>query len=230
MPDEVRQRLAVALDVDDLVAALRIARQVRPWFGVAKVGLELYFAEGPGTVEALLDLGFDVLLDLKLHDIPNTVLRASRVVGALGVQYLTVHTAGGMAMLQAAVEGATAGADAVDVSPPKVLGVTVLTSERDVVPDVLRDRMTLAERAGCAGIVCASPDLGVAGEVVPDLLKVTPGIRPPGAPPGDQARIATPGEAFAAGASVIVVGRPVSQADDPAAAASAIVDDILGGV
>jgi orotidine-5'-phosphate decarboxylase len=229
VPEEVRQRLAIALDVDDLVAALRIARQVRPWFGVAKVGMELYFAEGPGTVEALVDLGFDVMLDLKLHDIPNTARRAARVCGALGIKYLTVHTAGGADLLQAAAEGAADGARAVDVAAPTVLGVTVLTSQRDVATELLRSRMLLAADAGCGGIVCAPTDLGLAAEVVPDLIKVTPGIRPAGSAPDDQARIATPGEALIAGASVIVIGRPVTRADDPAAVSKAIVDEVLGG-
>ena len=110
VPAEVRERLALALDVDDLVLALRIGRQLRPYFGVAKVGLELYSAAGPEVIGSLTELGFEVFLDLKLHDIPTTVGKASRVLGALGVNYVTMHAHGGVAMLQAGVEGLREGA------------------------------------------------------------------------------------------------------------------------
>ena len=105
VPTDIRQRLALALDVDDLVLALRIGRQLRPYFGVAKVGLELYSAAGPEVIGTLTDLGYEVFLDLKLHDIPSTVNKAARVLGALGVRYVTMHAHGGVAMLQAGVEG-----------------------------------------------------------------------------------------------------------------------------
>src|SRR3546814_12730275 len=114
-PDEVRASLAVALDVDDAVAALRLARDLRPWVGVAKVGLELYSAAGPDVVGSLQDLGYDVFCDLKFHDIPTTVERASRVVGALGARYLNFHAAGGTAMLAAGVEGLRSGAADADL-------------------------------------------------------------------------------------------------------------------
>src|SRR5688500_7073013 len=111
-PEELRGRLAIALDVDDLVAAERLARKVAPWFGIAKVGLELYSAAGPDAIASMGNLGFEVFCDVKLHDIPTTVRGAARVLGGLGARYLTVHTAGGLDMVQAAADGVVAGADA----------------------------------------------------------------------------------------------------------------------
>src|SRR5262245_24036811 len=119
-PEEVRARLALALDVDDLVGALRLARELRPWFGTMKVGLE--------AITSLADLGVDVFCDIKLHDIPNTVGRAARVIGALGARYLTIHAAGSPAMVRAGVEGLREGAAGAELAEPTALGVTVLTS------------------------------------------------------------------------------------------------------
>ncbi len=125
-PAGVRPRLALALDVDDVVIALRLARELQPWFGVAKVGLELYTAAGPDAVGSLAALGYDVFLDLKLHDIPTTVGRAAAVVGAYGVRYLTLHAMGGVPMLRAGVEGFHRGAERAGLEPPVALAVTVL--------------------------------------------------------------------------------------------------------
>ena len=127
--ENIRKRLALALDLDDLVAATRMGKRLKPWFGVAKVGLELFAAAGPEAISAFTDMGYEVFLDLKLHDIPTTVRKASQVIGSLGVSYLTVHTSGGVEMLSSAVEGLKAGAEAADVKPGKVLGVTILTSD-----------------------------------------------------------------------------------------------------
>ncbi|MBA2280356.1 MAG: orotidine 5'-phosphate decarboxylase, partial [Acidimicrobiia bacterium] len=124
---QVRDRIAIALDVDDLVAAVRLAKQVREHVGVAKVGLELYSAVGPDAIVAMLDLGFDVFADIKLHDIPTTVDRAAAVFGSLGVRYLNFHAAGGEAMLRAGVEGLLAGAERAGLPAPVALAVTVLT-------------------------------------------------------------------------------------------------------
>jgi orotidine-5'-phosphate decarboxylase len=223
-----RQRLALALDVDDLVVALRLARRLRPFFGVAKVGLELFGAAGPETVSALTVEGYRVFLDLKLHDIPTTVRRAATVIGGLGTALTTVHTQGGADMVRAAVEGMAAGAAAAGAPAPCVLGVTVLTSEAEAPEAVLAERAALAAAAGCGGVVCAAGDLGTIGRAAPGLLKVVPGIRTPGAARDDQARSATPAAALAAGADVLVVGRAVTGAPDPEAAAAAVLDEMTG--
>jgi orotidine-5'-phosphate decarboxylase len=227
IPDELRRRLAIALDVDDLVAAQRIARKVAPWFGVAKVGLELYAAAGPDAVATMTTMGFEVFCDLKLHDIPTTVGRAARVVGGLGARYLTIHTSGGVDMVTAGVEGFMDGAVAGGWAEPCPLGVTVLTSETDAPAELLAARMDVAIRSGCRGVVCAASDLATVAELAPGLLRVVPGIRPAGVSADDQQRVATPGEALAAGADVLVIGRPVTAADDPVAAAEAIVAAVL---
>ncbi|MEO7556810.1 MAG: orotidine-5'-phosphate decarboxylase [Acidimicrobiales bacterium] len=227
-PEEVRSRLALALDVDDLVAALRMARELRPWFGTAKVGLELYSAVGPDAVSALVDLGYDVFCDLKLHDIPTTVNRAARVLGSLGASYLTVHASGGAAMLRAGVEGLAAGAAGAGLPEPILLGVTVLTSDGAAPPHILPKRVAEAIEAGCGGIVCAAGDVREARQYGPRLRVVVPGIRPTGAAAHDQARAATPRDAIEAGADLLVIGRAVTAADDPVAAAEAVAAEITG--
>ena len=223
---EVRSKLAVALDVDDSVAALRLAREVQPWFGVAKVGLELYSATGPDMVGALTELGYDVFCDLKFHDIPTTVARAARVVGALGARYLNFHAQGGATMLRAGVEGFLAGAADAGLGAPIPLAVTILTSDDDAPAHILQKRVQAALEAGCKGIVCAASDVREAKQYGPRLAAVVPGIRPSGAPTHDQVRSATPEAAIEAGADVLVIGRPVTHASDPAAAAAAIAASI----
>jgi orotidine-5'-phosphate decarboxylase len=222
-PDEVRRHLALALDVDDLVPALRLARDLRPWFGTMKVGLELYSAAGPEAVTSLVDLGVDVFCDLKLHDIPNTVGRAARVIGALGARYLTVHAAGGPSMVRAGVEGLREGAARAGAAEPTALGVTVLTSEPEATTHLLRQRVAAGLDGGCQGFVCAAPDLATVRQLVPTAVLVTPGIRPEGSPVDDQGRVATPRAALDDGADLLVVGRPITRAADPVAAARALV-------
>ncbi len=229
--EEVRGTLALALDVDDLVVASRLGRELRPWFGVAKIGLELYSAAGPDALGTLRELGYDVFLDLKLHDIPNTVGRAARVLGALGVDYLTLHAFGGLDMLKAGVEGLAEGATNAGLEPPVAVAVTVLTSDRSAPDHIVPQRVRLAAEAGCGGLVCAAKDLKDARTLAPRLIRVVPGIRPAGdAPheqPHDQVNVATPGEAMAAGADLLVIGRAVTAAPDPAEAAAAIVSELL---
>ncbi|MDP9404160.1 MAG: orotidine-5'-phosphate decarboxylase [Actinomycetota bacterium] len=220
---DVRNRMAIALDVDDLVEAARIAREVRPWFGVAKVGLELFSAAGPDAVLELVDTGYRVFLDLKLHDIPTTVRRTAQVIAAIDASYVTMHAAGGRAMLRAGVEGLAHGAAGAGVVTPVALAVTVLTSDDDVPPHVLGKRVKAALDAGCAGIVCASSDVREAKQLAPRLVTVVPGIRPAGASRHDQARASTPQAALAAGADVLVIGRAVTAAADRAKAASELV-------
>jgi len=223
---EVRDHLAIALDTDDLVEALRLAKAVQPWFGVAKVGLELFCAEGPDAVTALNEMGFKVFLDVKLHDIPTTVNRAARVLGALGPAYVTLHAQPGPVTLRAGVDGLAEGAAAAGVDPPVALAVTVLTSDPDAPAHILGQRVAAAVAAGCGGIVCATADVREAKQLAPRLLAVVPGIRPAGSDPNDQARPATPGAALTAGADLLVVGRAVTRADDQAAAAEAIAGEV----
>ena len=172
---DVRNRLAIALDVDDIVEATRIAKAVRPWFGVAKIGLELYTASGPDAIVALQERGFRVFLDIKLHDIPTTVRKAAQVAGGLGVSYLTIHATGGPALLRAGVDGLADGANNAGLPAAKALAVTVLTSERDAPADVLRRRVQAALEAGCGGLVCAAADLAAVRMLAPRLTTVVPG-------------------------------------------------------
>lgn len=226
VPPEIRQALALALDVDDLVEADRLARELRPWFGVAKVGLELYSAVGPEALMVMADHGYRVFADLKLHDIPTTVGRTARVLGALGVSYVTAHAHGGAAMLRAAVEGLQEGAAAAGVEPGIVVAVTVLTSDAGAPPHIVPKRVAVALEAGCGGLVCAADDLEQVRQLAPRLTRVVPGIRPAGSATHDQARPATPAEARRAGADVLVIGRAVTRAEDHRVAAAAVVDEL----
>ena len=220
---DVRNRLAIALDVDDLVEATRIAREVRPWFGVAKVGLELYSAAGPDAVVEMMECGYRVFLDLKLHDIPTTVRRAAHVVGALGASYLTLHAIGGSPMLRAGVEGFANGAGNAGLPAPVSLAVTILTSDDDAPPHVLGKRVQSAVESGCRGLVCAASDVREAKQLAPRLVTVVPGIRPAGASRDDQLRASTPQGALGVGADLLVIGRAVTAAADRAKAAADLV-------
>lgn len=223
---EARSHLALALDFDDLVAALRVAKPLLPYFEVAKVGSELFSAAGPDAVAALMSEGFKVFVDLKLHDIPNTVGRAAKVLGGLGASYLTVHTSGGRAMVEAATSAMAQGAGDAGIASPCVLGVTVLTSDTEAPRSELERRARIAVEGRCGGVVCAASDLEVVAALVPDLVKVVPGIRPARSGRDDQARVATPGAAIAAGADLLVVGRAVTASADPADAARSVRDEV----
>ena len=224
--DGVRRRLALVLDVDDLVEAIRLGASLRPWFGVAKVGLELFSAAGPDAIGALRDQGYQVFLDLKLFDIPTQVNRACRVLGALGVEYLTLHATGGVDMLRAGVEGLTDGAHRAGLPTPTALAVTVLTSDDSAPPHIVPNRVRLALEGGCGGLVLAAEDLQTARELAPRLRGLGRGIRLAGGPRHDQARAATPQEAVANGADLLVIGRTVTNAEDPMTAAAAVASAI----
>jgi orotidine-5'-phosphate decarboxylase len=218
--------VAVALDAPDLGTALGWARAVGPHVSTVKVGLELYLRHGAEAVSAVREAsgGRDVFLDLKLHDIPTTVAGAARSVAALRPDLLTVHAAGGAAMVRAAVE----------VLPDtRVTAVTVLTSldEADLTAvglrgparDAARRLAALAVGAGARAVVCSPHEVAaVRAEVGPDITLVTPGVRPEGDVDGDQARVTTPAQALASGADLLVVGRPVTGAVDPGAAAETL--------
>lgn len=220
---DIRNRLAIALDVDDLVEASRIAREVRQWFGVAKVGLVLYAAAGPDAVVQLIESGYRVMLDLKLHDIPSHVRRAAQVLGGLGASYLTLHASGGTSMLRGGVEGLAEGAARAGLEPPAALAITVLTSDSGAPSHVLGNRVRAAVEGGCRGIVCAAADVREAKQLAPRLVTVVPGIRMPGANQDDQARVAAPQAALEVGADLLVVGRAVTAAPDRARAAAEVV-------
>jgi orotidine-5'-phosphate decarboxylase len=229
---DVREKLIVALDVSSAAAAQKIVAAVGDSALTYKVGMQLYTAEGPQLVRDLVASGRLVFLDLKYHDIPNTVAAAVEEAAQLGVSMLTVHAAGGSRMLRAAVDAARATNPAL-----LVLGVTVLTSldENDVeqigfrgtVRDEVLRLSALALANGCQGIVTSAREASaVRAELGDDFAIVTPGVRPTGTGHGDQMRVVTPAEAIAAGASYIVVGRPITQAADPAAEARAILGQI----
>ncbi len=226
VPPDVRNRLVLPLDVDDLVSATRLARSLEAYFGVVKVGLELYSAAGPDAITTFVDRGFEVFADLKLCDIPTTVNHAARVMGALGARYLTVHAFGGVDMVHAGVEGFSDGASAVGSPEPRVLAVTVLTSDGTAPEHILAKRVRTALTAGAGGIVCAGTDAAEARTYAPRMTIAVPGIRPRGAAADDQARRVTPTQAVHAGADLLVVGRPVTADPDPVAAAARLVSEV----
>jgi orotidine-5'-phosphate decarboxylase len=224
-----RQRLIVALDVSSAAAAQKIVAAVGDSAFTYKVGMQLFTAVGPQVVRDLVASGRRVFLDLKYHDIPNTVAAAVREAAGLGATMLTVHASGGGKMLRAAAEAAGS------VNPaPTVQAVTVLTSMDDndlanvgvrgrVVDQVLR-LSALAISNGCHGVVASALEASaLRAELGNEFVIVTPGVRPSGTDHGDQARVVTPAEAIAAGATHIVVGRPITAASDPAAEAKAIL-------
>jgi orotidine-5'-phosphate decarboxylase len=233
--------LIVALDFPSAEAALKLADQLQGvcrWF---KVGMELYYAAGNPVIERLRERGFEVFLDLKLHDIPNTVAGAVRSVAETGASLLTVHAGGGEAMMRAAAEAASA------PGSPRLLAVTVLTSMdatelsgvgvSDAPTTQVLRLARLAKAAGIDGLVCSAEEVAAVREAMgPKAVLVVPGIRPAAGAGGagalvggdDQRRVATPAEAIARGASMLVVGRPITRADDPAKAAAAILTQMNG--
>ncbi|MFO1058921.1 MAG: orotidine-5'-phosphate decarboxylase [Dongiaceae bacterium] len=224
----------VAVDTPALGPAKDLGRALAGRVEGLKLGLEFFVAKGPAGVRAMAGLGLPIFLDLKLHDIPNTVAGAVRSAAALAPALLTLHAAGGPAMLRAARDAA-----AEAPQPPRLVAVTVLTSldegdlaatgQRGPALDQVRRLAGLAQQAGLAGVVCSPLEIApLRADCGPDFLLVVPGIRPAGAASGDQKRVMTPAEAAAAGASVLVVGRPITGAADPPAAAAAIRAELAG--
>jgi orotidine-5'-phosphate decarboxylase len=227
-----RERLIVALDVSSAAAAHKIVAAVGDSARIYKVGMQLYTAEGPQIVRDLIASGRQVFLDLKYHDIPNTVAAAVKEAAKLRVSMLTVHAAGGGKMLRAAVDAARS-----ETASTLVLAVTVLTSldhrdlehagVRDNVLDQVSRLAALAMSSGCHGVVASAQEAAtLRSELGDEFIIVTPGVRPPGTGHGDQARAVTPGEAIASGANYIVVGRPITEASDPGAEARDILAQI----
>lgn len=231
-----RDRIALAVDLP-LPEGIAAWEQVAPYVGVAKVGLSLFVEHGPRAVEAFLQRGARVFLDLKLHDIPNTVELAAMRAGALGVSYLTIHASGGAPMVKAAVQGAAAGAAKGGFPMPVILAVTVLTSMDDATladtgvsraADAQAELLAaLAVKGGATGLVCSAREVAaVRARVGPGIVLCTPGIRPAGVASNDQSRTETPASAIAAGSDLLVIGRPITAAPDLVAAAKAIVESI----
>lgn len=230
--NDARSKLIVAMDLPDRSAALESVERLSGHVGFFKIGLELFTREGPRLVEEIRDRGQKVFLDLKLHDIPNTVRGAVRSACRLGVQMLTVHASGGPAMLTAASQEAQS-----SDSSLLLLAVTALTSLSEVEINAMGiagsveqwvDRLAaMAQNSGIQGIVASSKELSLLRSRFGSTLQfVIPGIRPAGAALQDQLRTATPGEAIRGGANYIVVGRPILQAPDPADAADSIAEEI----
>jgi orotidine-5'-phosphate decarboxylase len=232
-----KDKLIVALDLPSAAAAAQMAEKLRGRVGMFKVGSELFTAEGPVLVHYLVANGIKIFLDLKFHDIPNTVRAATREATRMGVSLLNVHAAGGRAMMAAAAESAREASGALRIPRPLVLGVTVLTSLTsedlkeigigDGPEDAVERLARLAQSAGLDGVVASPREIAAIRRACgPGFVIVTPGIRPATAEVNDQARIATPASAIQAGADFLVVGRPITAAPDPAAAAEAIVAEM----
>ena len=241
LPDALqdpRDRLIVALDVDSLAQAERLAERLDGLVRRFKIGSQLFTAGGPAVVKAIQKRGAEVFLDLKFHDIPNTVAGAARAAARLGVFMFNVHAAGGLAMMRAAADGAAAAAATLSVRRPLAIAVTVLTSldraalHRELgvassVEDHVLRLSELAREAGLDGTVASPVEIAaIRRSLGAAWVIVTPGVRPAGSAADDQSRVATPGAAARAGAHYLVVGRPIIGAPDPAAAAAAILEEM----
>jgi len=226
-------KIIVALDVDEAEEALRLARQIKEYLTFFKIGSQLFTREGPDLVKRLLDLGVDVFLDLKFHDIPETVRKSVRAASALGVRFLTIHTSGGAEMIRAALDGAS-GASGTSAT---VLGVTILTSVDD---DTLREigfthspagqvlhLARLGQSAGLRGLVCSPLEIEpIRRQLGREIILVSPGIRSASAPADDQKRTLSAAAALRLGADHLVIGRPITAAPDPVAAALALFAEV----
>ena len=223
-------KIIVALDYSNEEQALDFVNKVTPELCKLKIGKELFTTAGPRFVERIVEQGFDVFLDLKFHDIPNTVMKACHAAADLGVWMVNVHALGGKTMMQAAKEG-------VSHSSTKLIAVTILTSmgQDDLnqigiqtnVKDQVVNLATLANDSGLDGVVCSAKEVSILREQLGnDFLLVTPGIRPKGNVTSDQKRIMTPGEAMSAGSSYLVIGRPITQSDSPIQTLEEILTEI----
>jgi orotidine-5'-phosphate decarboxylase len=238
-PRSGSERICAALDFPDTGWATHMAGRLVRDVGMFKVGLELFVSHGREAVDAVAQFGLPVFLDLKLHDIPQTVGSAAHGVGLLGAAVTTVHASGGAAMIAAAKKGLATGAAQAGKPQPKLLAVTVLTSMSEADLDAVglrgpaRDAVlrlaTLAVKAGADGLVCSPAEVALLrAELGPEPLLVVPGVRPAGADKGDQQRTGTPAQTVRDGADWLVIGRPLRDAADPAAAARAIAGEIDG--
>jgi orotidine-5'-phosphate decarboxylase len=234
---EEHNPIIVALDVSTSDEAVRLTGQLKDHVGLFKVGLQLFTALGPSVVRQVQQAGGEVFLDLKLHDIPNTVAKAAVEAGRLGVRMLTLHTLGSAKMMRHTAETVRDSSVRESWVAPKLLGVTILTSMdqqeltslgiQDPLPDQVRRLATLASHSGLDGVVASPEELHLlANPAFSHLLRVIPGIRPVGTSKDDQNRTTTPSEAIQLGADYLVIGRPITQAPEPALAAVSILEEI----
>ena len=241
MATEAGKRIIVALDFSELPPALEIADSIGPQVGMLKVGLELFNSVGPRAIEALRERGARVFYDSKFSDIPNTVAGAAAAATRLGVSMFNIHALGGLAMMSAARDAAERSSADAGLPTPAVIAVTVVTSLSEAqlqgelgIPSTPAEAAVrlarLASDAGLDGVVCSAHEIDAIKRVCGrEFLAVTPGIRPEWAQAGDQARVATPREAFTAGADYLVIGRPITRATDPAQALQRVIREISGG-
>jgi orotidine-5'-phosphate decarboxylase len=234
---KAKDRLIVALDVDTEAKAVSLAEKLKDDVSIFKIGFELFSSCGPSVARSIAGLGLKVFLDLKFHDIPNTVSRAAVSVAKLGIFMLNLHALGGMEMMKKAAADVKSEAQRLGIERPRIIAVTVLTSmdekelkkagiDDNINREVLRLAL-LAKEAGLDGVVASPKEAAlIRKEAGKDFLIVTPGVRPSWSSAGDQKRIATPAHAMRSGADYIVVGRPVTGADDPAAAARKIISEM----
>lgn len=239
MPDTTAERLIVAIDADSHTA-MRLARSLEGRARWLKVGMTLFYEEGPEIVARFRDLGFEVFLDLKMHDIPHQVELAAETIARLGAGMITVHASGGSQMVDAAVTGSRRGASDAGLRPPSVLAVTVLTSMSDTALQAVGVSVPAAEQVpllarvaqagGADGVVCSAHEAAAMRALLGErALVVTPGIRPAwNDERGDQSRVSTPLSALESGASHLVVGRPITGSADPVAAMERILDEMEG--
>ncbi len=232
------KKLIVALDVDSATKALEMVQILRGIVGMFKIGSQLFTAAGPGLVRDIVNSGEKVFLDLKFHDIPNTVAAAGVEAARLRVSIFNVHAAGGTEMMRRTADAVSECVIKEGLTLPKVIAVTVLTSANETTlaeigfnagpEEMVRRFAALAASSGMDGVVASPNEVGLIREVVrnPGFIIVTPGVRPASAPSGDQKRVTTPREAIAAGADYLVVGRPILSATDPARAAKQIVEEM----
>jgi len=234
-----KDRIILALDVDTAEEALQLVGKLSAHVGVFKIGMQLYDGIGPDIIKRVHDLGGRVFLDLKLHDIPNTVAAASRLITRFNTFMFNVHAAGGREMMSQAAQAAREQADRQSTAPPLLLAVTVLTSisQQELAEDMLVTSLSveelvvkwalMAQQSGIGGVVCSPQEIiPIRKACGPDFKIVTPGIRPLWSAANDQKRITTPRQALDQGADFMVIGRPIVQADDPVAAARRIIDEL----
>ncbi|MEQ8199817.1 MAG: orotidine-5'-phosphate decarboxylase [Syntrophomonadaceae bacterium] len=236
---QAKERIILALDVDTAEEALGLVGKLSQHVGVFKIGMQLYNGTGPEVIERVHDLGGKVFLDLKLHDIPNTVASAAKVLTRLNTFMFNVHAAGGREMMSQAAQASQAQANRLGVTAPLLLAVTVLTSisQKELAEDMFITGLSveqlvvkwalMAQESGLAGVVCSPQEISPIRQACgPDFKIVTPGIRPLWSAANDQKRITTPRQALDQGADFMVIGRPIVQADDPVAAAQRIIAEL----
>ncbi len=224
--ESVRSSLCLAIDADDLIAANRLVRSLAPYFGTVKVGPVLWASAGPKCIGNIVEMGCKVFVDLKLHDSPDVIERTTRVLASLGASYVSMHARGGVEMMQRGIEGLAAGADRAGVARPASVAVTVLTSDSSAPDHLIPARLREAMEAGCDGVVCAVRDLGHVHSIAPRMLVIAAGVSL--CPHHADVASATPSDAVAGGADLLVLGDSITDAADPELATLALVGELEG--